>query len=44
MLRDMVQDCFLRDLLGEGRNVDHLRWGAAMTVVLDHVAVEPVQA
>ena len=44
VLRHMVEDCFLGDLLGEGRNVDHLCWSTAMSVVLDYVAVEPVKA
>ena len=44
MLRHVVEDCFLGDLLGKGRNVYHLCWSAAMSVVLDYVAVEPVKA
>jgi hypothetical protein len=44
MLGHMVQDCFIGDLLGEGRNVDHLCWSTAMSVVLYHIAVEPVKA
>ena len=40
----MSKDRVLGDVLWEGRNVDHLGRSTAMSVVLDHIAIEPVKA
>uniref|UniRef100_A0A0A9G981 Uncharacterized protein n=1 Tax=Arundo donax TaxID=35708 RepID=A0A0A9G981_ARUDO len=44
MFGHMVKDCVLGYLLWESRDVDHLGWSTAVPVVLDHIAVKPVQA